>query len=192
MRQARSAGDSVQPLSCLIYLLWQRTECNFLRGGGQGDGAVRGPGDAKNIKGSWKLSGTWVLPALRANSPALPHPVVHPDVSYGYTHHSQCLLMRECVCVWVSRIKIPLHLEAQTPWAGALRTAIRHVAVWGEGHSLSPLPPYLSNTNTRLLSSPSLPPPRPPVAISEVGQTGQSREVRLGPFGGLHALWLKL
>lgn len=35
VRQARSAGDSVQPLSCLIYLLWQRqrTECNFLRGG---------------------------------------------------------------------------------------------------------------------------------------------------------------
>lgn len=63
------------------------------------------------------------------------------------------------VCVWVRRIKIPLHLEAQTPWARALRAAIRHVAVWGEGHSLSPLPPYLSNTNTRLLSSPSLPPP---------------------------------
>lgn len=37
VRQARSAGDSVQPLSCLIYLPWQRqrTECNFLRGGGR-------------------------------------------------------------------------------------------------------------------------------------------------------------
>lgn len=37
VRQSRSAGDSVQPLSCLIYLPWQRqrTECNFLRGGGR-------------------------------------------------------------------------------------------------------------------------------------------------------------
>jgi len=61
-----------------------------------------------------------------------------------------------CVCV---RIKIPLHLEAQTPWAGALRAAIRHVAVWREGHSLSFLPPYLSSTDTHLLSSLSIPSP---------------------------------
>ena len=137
-------------------------------------------GDAKNIKGPWKLSGTWVLPALRASSPAQAHPVVHPDISHGPTHHSQCALIRVCVCVCVcvcvSRVKIPVHLEAQTPWAGALRAAIRHVAVWGEGHSLSPLPPYLSNTNTRLLSSlrPSLPPPRLPVAISEVSVQGRA------------------
>lgn len=121
-------------------------------GGWQGGGGVfRGPGDAENIKGPWKLSGTWVLPALHANSPVLAHPVVHPDVSYCDAHCSQCSLIWECVCV--RRIKIPLHLEAQTPWATALRAAIRHVAIWGEGHSLSLLPPFLSNTDTLLLSS---------------------------------------
>lgn len=159
VRQARSAGDSVQPLACLIYLPWQRTECNFLWGGGLGNGAVRGPGDARNIKAPWKLSGTWVLPALRANSPVLAHPVVYPDIVYDYTLCSRRLLMRECARMCVRRIKIPLHLEVQTPWVGALRAAIKQAAVWGGGHSLSLLPPYFCNTDTLLLPSPSLPSP---------------------------------
>lgn len=43
-----------------------------------------------------------------------------------------CVWVCARTCVWGSRIKIPLHLEAQTPWAGALKAAIRHAAVWGK------------------------------------------------------------
>lgn len=96
-------------------------------GGWSGSGAG---GMQRNIKGPWKLSGTWVLPALRANSPVLTHPVVHPDDSF-------CTVLGN---TWV-RIKIPFHLEAQTPSARTLSAAIRSLAAWGVGHSLSPLPP---------------------------------------------------
>lgn len=48
-RQARTAGDSVQPLCCFIYLLWQRTECNFLQ-----RGRPRGRGLGVGCKGTSK------------------------------------------------------------------------------------------------------------------------------------------
>lgn len=46
--------------------------------------------------------------------------------------YNVCVWVCAHMCVWGSRIKIPLHLEAQTPWAGALKAAIRHAAVWGK------------------------------------------------------------
>lgn len=48
--------------------------------GGWPGGCGRGRG-ARNIKGSWKLSGTWALPAPCANSPALAYPAGHPNIS---------------------------------------------------------------------------------------------------------------
>lgn len=53
-------------------------------------------GMQRTSKASKKLSGTWVLPALRASLPALAHCVVRPDVSYGNTHTQTHTI--HCVC----------------------------------------------------------------------------------------------